>query len=400
MRTVLRSGAGMLAIAVLGGCRQQSSFARIEGVLVEAQAEARPVESGETGKLEVTRGGRESQGRPDMSLEKGDALATGPDGVGVMALAGGYRIIMDPGTDLTLENPSIFVRLGRVIVKKIGEVREALTVKTTLGTAAVEGTEFVLEVDRGQVVQVTVLEGQVKIYPAEGLAWRDTLTYVPGKRGRLDSARFEWLTPLSASAADSIRRRIKHLESTAGAPAIEADSSQPDNSEADSGGRAERGRAPPPNTGDGKDSGTVSVTGTGKELYHVEDSTGENRVIWNRATNSVAELLPGTYIVTLNGSHQRVSVAPDRQTVVRAGSVMVAGTGKELYHVEDSTGENRLVWNRPTNAVVELLPGTYTLTAGDRHFRVRVRPGEQTKVGSLSRPIGTPREPTGAGQPR
>jgi hypothetical protein len=204
----------------------KSSFGRVEGVLVETRAEARPAESGEAGKLEVIRDGRERQAHPDMSLRKGDALVTGPDGVGVMTLAEGYQVIMDPSTELTIENPSVFVRVGRIIVKKLKEIRQAFTVRTELGSAAVEGTEFVLEIDRQRQVQITMLEGQVKVYPAEGLAWHDTLTYVAGNRGQFNSDRFEWLAALSASEMDSVRRRIKDVEIAAKLSPADGDRSE------------------------------------------------------------------------------------------------------------------------------------------------------------------------------
>lgn len=211
MRTLLRPWGWTVALAALGGCTQ--AFGRLEGVLVDAQPEARPVEPGELGRVEVTRQGRQEQGRPNMALQKGDEIVTAADGIGVIELAG-YQIIMDPGTDLTIENPSIFVRVGRIIVKKLKEVAEAFTVKTELGAAAVEGTEFVFEVNRRNEVEVTVLVGRVKVYPREGARWRDTVTFVGGERGRLDSARAARLAPLTPRAIDSLRRHIRHLEIT------------------------------------------------------------------------------------------------------------------------------------------------------------------------------------------
>jgi hypothetical protein len=121
---------------------------------------------------------------------------------------------MDPGTDLTIENPSIFVRLGRIIVKKIKELQEALTVNTELGAAAVEGTEFVLEVNRQQQVQITVLEGRVKLYPRHPTpeaGRRRPVSYGAGERALLDSTRAVRMAPLTRETTDSLRRRFSHL---------------------------------------------------------------------------------------------------------------------------------------------------------------------------------------------
>jgi RHS repeat-associated protein len=135
----------------------------------------------------------------------------------------------------------------------------------------------------------------------------------------------------------------------------------------------------------GKEAGSVMVSGTGKETYNVLDPSGQAKVAWDRPTNSVTELLPGTYTVMLNNSQQRLEVTPGQQAVVRAGSLMVAGTGKEWYHVFDSSGKEKLAWDRPTNSVTELLSGTYTVMVNNSQQRVEVTPGQQAVVraGSL-----------------
>src|SRR5437016_2164980 len=124
--------------------------------------------------------------------------------------------------------------------------------------------------------------------------------------------------------------------------------------------------------------GRLMVCGTGKETYNVFDATGKDLTNY-RPTNSVTELLPGTYTVLLNGSQQRVEVTPGQQAVVRAGSLIVSGTGKETYNVFDATGK-ALTNYRPTNSVTELLPGTYTVLLNGSQQRVEVTPGQQAVV--------------------
>jgi ferric-dicitrate binding protein FerR (iron transport regulator) len=149
-----------------------------------------------------------------MPIGKGDALATSGDGVGLMVLAGGYEVILDPGTDLTVENPSIFVRAGRVIVKKVKKIREALTVRTELGAAVVEGTEFVFQVDTSRQVTISVLEGLIKVYPLAA-RWTDTSTYVAGEQVIFDSLRITRLPALASAAVSALRRRIDAVEHVA-----------------------------------------------------------------------------------------------------------------------------------------------------------------------------------------
>ena len=199
------------ALAAATGCAP--SFGRLDGVLVDVQPEARPVTAGEAGRVEITREGKQETGQPGSAVKKGDVILTAADGIGVMTLADGYQVIMDPGTDLTIENPSIFVRVGRIIVKKIKEIKEALTVKTELGAAVVQGTEFVFEVNRRQQVLLTVLDGRVTMMPRGGARWQDTVTYVAGERGSFDAARISRMPPLSRLAIDSLRRRIDHVSS-------------------------------------------------------------------------------------------------------------------------------------------------------------------------------------------
>ena len=122
--------------------------------------------------------------------------------------------------------------------------------------------------------------------------------------------------------------------------------------------------------------GTLMVTGGGKERYRVDDSSG--KAWFDRPTNSVSELLPGSYSVSVNGVQQRVEITAGQQAVVRTGSLMVTGSGKERYRVDDSTGK---AWfDRPTNSDTDLLPGTYIVTVGTKKATVTIRAGQRTTV--------------------
>lgn len=193
----------------LSGCGQH--FARLDGVLVDAPSGPRSVRREEPGRVVVTRASAREPGRRGMPIGKGDALATTSDGVGLLVLADGYEVILEPGTDLTIENPSIFVRAGRVIIKKVKRIRERLTVKTELGAAVVEGTEFVFEVDSSRQVTISVLEGLIRVYPLAA-RWTDTSTYVAGEQVVFDSLRITRLPLLDALLIRELRRRIKAIE--------------------------------------------------------------------------------------------------------------------------------------------------------------------------------------------
>src|SRR5439155_12391361 len=105
--------------------------------------------------------------------------------------------------------------------------------------------------------------------------------------------------------------------------------------------------------------GRLVVSGTDIETHSVLDALPIEGLVNFRPTNSVTELLPGTYTVLLNGLQQRVEVTAGQQAVARAGSLIVSGTGKETGSVLASTAvEGRLSF-RPTNPATELLPARY-----------------------------------------
>jgi hypothetical protein len=128
----------------------------------------------------------------------------------------------------------------------------------------------------------------------------------------------------------------------------------------------------------GGQAGSLMVSGTGKQGYEVYDDIGKKRLSYERPTNSVTEILPGTYTVNLNASRQHVTVTPGQQAVVQAGSLVVSGTGN--YEVFDDSGKKRLTYERPANSVTELLPGTYVVKVGQQSFRAVVRAGQRATV--------------------
>jgi ferric-dicitrate binding protein FerR (iron transport regulator) len=203
------SGCLLAATLALAGCARP--FAKLNGVLVEAQPDPHPATAQDSSRVSVTQSGAAVAGRRSMPIRKGDAVATTSNGIGLMVLADGYQVILDPGTDLTIENPSIFLRIGRVIVKRIGQIREALTVKTVFGAAAVEGTEFVFEVDHGGRARISVLEGRVTVYP-RAARWRDTVAVSAREGVEYDSLRITRLPPLAVEVERALRRRIAVIE--------------------------------------------------------------------------------------------------------------------------------------------------------------------------------------------
>lgn len=205
------SAFGIIAATVcFAGSGCTAPFAKLDGVLVDT----RPALPTELGRVQIIREGIARDGQPRMSIEKGDGLVTAVDGVALLTLRAGYEVIFEPGTDATIENPSILMRLGKIIVKKLQEVKEKLTVNSQFVSAGVEGTQFVYEVTRDQTVRIAVLEGRVTVR-SRAANW-DSVTYVAGETGTIRPgsapARMQRLDPADARA---IRQRIEAVENAA-----------------------------------------------------------------------------------------------------------------------------------------------------------------------------------------
>ena len=194
-----------VACAALAGCAPP--FAQIDGILVQT----RPALPEEFGRLQVIRTGQTQDGAPGMSIEKGDTIVTAADGVAVLTLRAGWQVIFEPGTVANIENPSIFVKIGKLIIKKLQEVTEALTVNSEFASAGVEGTEFVFEVTPQHAVQISVLEGRVVVRSRQA-RW-EAITYVAGEAGAIRAG----LPPapkmlLDSAAVRNIRQHALEVE--------------------------------------------------------------------------------------------------------------------------------------------------------------------------------------------
>src|SRR5580765_2477605 len=103
--------------------------------------------------------------------------------------------------------------------------------------------------------------------------------------------------------------------------------------------------------------GSAMVAGSGKGRYYVHDVSG--KILVGEQTNAAVELLPGNYIVELNGTTQSITVSEGQNATVAAGGATVAGSGTGRYYVHDVAG--KILIGGQTNAAVELLPGNYTV---------------------------------------
>jgi beta-lactam-binding protein with PASTA domain len=198
---------GLVVLAIALGSACGPSFARLDGVLVET----RPALPVEFGRVQIIREGKSRAGKPGMGVKPGDDITTAADGVAFLTLASGYEVIFEPGTDATVENTSITMRLGTIIVQTLQEVKQPLSVTTDFASVAVEGTHFVYQLTRDRIIRVAVLEGRLTVYPPGS----EAVSYAAGETGtiRAGSAPVRE-EQLDAADIRAIRRRVEDIESS------------------------------------------------------------------------------------------------------------------------------------------------------------------------------------------
>jgi len=199
---VLTAGLSALACA--------TPYAKLDGVL----AGTRPAPLSEPPRVTLVREGQTRAGTPQLGVVKGDTMLTAADGVALLTLRAGYEVIVEPGSEISIENPSIFVRVGKLFLKRVRQTREALRLNTTFVSAGVEGTEFVFEVTRDGVVRLSVLEGSVFLR-SRTMAW-DGATYGAGESVTIRAGAPPGPPqPLDPSAIRTIRLRSISIEQAA-----------------------------------------------------------------------------------------------------------------------------------------------------------------------------------------
>ena len=161
----LRAGALLGAICALTGCvTQQITVISLSGVV---RANTTLTAEVPHDAIQLTRGDKVYAVVPEMPLEVGDALRTGPDTSAVVSYPGGARVYIYPNTQVRIG--SIIDDLGKVFVK-VSKAQGVFKVKTKFVTAGSEGTEYWVDVRPRDEVKVVVVEDVVKLESTTG-AW-------------------------------------------------------------------------------------------------------------------------------------------------------------------------------------------------------------------------------------
>lgn len=163
------TAAAVLALAgVLAGCVTDGQRA---GVRLETIARERPDRSGyvaldaseAAGAASVSRGGRQLDARPGMTLQPGDEVETG-DAAAVIRFAAHGTVVLAERTRVRIG--SLEVLFGRILA----DVRGLFSASSENVVAGVEGTAFAFEVRPDRAVRVVVLQGVVACRSRTG-AW-------------------------------------------------------------------------------------------------------------------------------------------------------------------------------------------------------------------------------------
>lgn len=143
----------LLVVVLMQGC----GFATLDRLVVEGGEGG--AQAG--GELEVFRAGKPVRIMPGGVLEKGDIIETGPHTSALIRFVEAGEVILRPSTRIEILNPSLRLFFGELFAK----VRGAFEIQHEYGTAAAEGTEFVVGTTGGggTRLRVTVLEGHVRL---------------------------------------------------------------------------------------------------------------------------------------------------------------------------------------------------------------------------------------------
>ncbi|MGB2904901.1 MAG: FecR family protein [Candidatus Dechloromonas phosphoritropha] len=199
-----KAGGVLVLCFALGGCASITLNAVQDGQLVAA---------GPISGVEVVRQGVRTQPQPNMGLEPGDEIRTGPQSTVVLSFVDGARVIVQPATHVRVG--SIFVYLGEVLVK----VKGYFAVETRYATAGSEGTQYLVRVDPGDQVKVVVAEDRVGLV-SRHQRWNKAIL-AAGQSALIigEGAPRIGDGPVSPAKIEEIRERIRALDALVPQPA-------------------------------------------------------------------------------------------------------------------------------------------------------------------------------------
>ena len=180
----------------------------LEEILVEDRssgaAHYRIAAAREWRRVRIRREGVFLDATPDMPLQKGDLIRTGPNVA--VAIRFPNRTQLYVRSDSRIRIGSIFAFVGELFVR----VRGAFQVDTEFVTAGAEGTEWVMAISPGGDTRCTVLEGRVRVASREN-AWR-SLSIAANRTNVTRDSRYAETMPASPEELSDMRRWIGQID--------------------------------------------------------------------------------------------------------------------------------------------------------------------------------------------
>ena len=143
----------------LGGCAPSDRLSKVVRADPSAPLGYVEVSDRDSGIVSVFRAGQRLDSRTPLTLQKGDEVRTGPASGAVLRFANGGEAVLAPNTHVRLGSLEVF--FGKVLA----DLRGLFAIEDDNLVAAVEGTRFLFEAERGRQTRVAVLEGRVRCIP-------------------------------------------------------------------------------------------------------------------------------------------------------------------------------------------------------------------------------------------
>jgi len=169
------------------------------------------IEEPEPLQLLVIRDGKYVKAQRNMVLKRGDEIKTPRDMTAFIHFEDGSEIIMMPDTDIVIENPTIFTKLGKIFAR----VRAKFKVRTKYVTAGVKGTLFVVDVGEDGIITIKVIEGNIALDPDPNVPIESrwpSVSLGPGKQVRIRNRQEPQIELIRMSEYEQIVRSITALE--------------------------------------------------------------------------------------------------------------------------------------------------------------------------------------------
>jgi len=166
----------------------------LHGILVEDRsagvANYRIANLQEWRRIRVTRKGKRLDVAPNMVLEVGDNIKTGPDMAAAIRFPNGSQLYVRSNSHIRIG--SVFAFVGELFVR----VKGAFQVDTEFVTAGAEGTEWVMSIAPNGDTRCTVLEGRIRLASKKNY-WRSKLIASDSQHETLELRRSQTNPPSS-----------------------------------------------------------------------------------------------------------------------------------------------------------------------------------------------------------